>query len=66
MHLTPLDGSQSPEGQTGAETYERGDLRIASSRSWTGFGRRGAAYPVTTSSRTPFTSAPARVTVTRT
>ena len=33
MHLTPRDGSQSPEGQTGAETYERGGLRTASSRS---------------------------------
>src|SRR5215218_619345 len=35
MHLTPPDGSQSPEGQTGTETYERGGLRTASSRSWT-------------------------------
>src|SRR5215213_8805678 len=33
MHLTSPGGSQSPEGQTEAETYERGDLRIASSRS---------------------------------
>src|SRR5215211_2238503 len=35
MHLTSPDGSQSPEGQTGTETYERGGLRTASSRSWT-------------------------------
>jgi hypothetical protein len=26
MHLTGPGGSQSPEGQTGAETYERGGL----------------------------------------
>ena len=30
MHLTAPGGSQSPEGQTGAETYERGGLRTAS------------------------------------
>ena len=33
MHLTKPGGSQSPEGQTGTETYERGGLRTASSRS---------------------------------
>src|SRR5215211_4940067 len=33
MHLTARGGSQSPEGQTGAETYERGGLRTASTRS---------------------------------
>jgi small subunit ribosomal protein S2 len=33
MHLTAPGGSQSPEGQTGTETYERGGLRTASSRS---------------------------------
>jgi small subunit ribosomal protein S2 len=42
MHLTAPGGSQSPEGQTGTETYERGGLRTASSRSWVRFdaGRR--------------------------
>src|SRR6266542_2435521 len=52
MHLTPLDGSQSPEGQTGTETYERGGLRIASSRS----GTRSAAadgYPQAPTSKLP-------------
>src|SRR5688500_10526882 len=35
MHLTAPGGSQSPEGQTGAETYERGGLPTASPRSGT-------------------------------
>ena len=51
MHSTPPGGSQSPEGQTGAETYERGGLRTASSRSGRrlSLGRMAILRPVTAS-----------------